>query len=70
MDLIPLCQDRSKVRDRSVCRTVYVYMSVHPCWCLENLGSMSLHPQAKRDCQGPLCKGLEHSKHSVRLCCG
>lgn len=35
------------------------------CRNLQSLSPVSLPAEAKRDCQGPLCKSLEHSTHSV-----
>lgn len=34
---------------------------------LQSLSPVSLFPEAKRDCQGPPCKSLEPSKHSIHL---
>lgn len=34
---------------------------------LQSLSPVFLFPEAKRNCQGPPCKSLEPSKHSIRL---
>lgn len=55
-------------RGQVLCRTVHVCARPYTLageQMSADLSPRSLPPEAKRDCQGPLCESLEHGKHSI-----
>lgn len=63
---------KARVGDRCVgqCLCVHTHTPMPVSRSLQSLSPVSLSPlssppQAERDCQGPLCKSLEHSEHSI-----